>query len=144
MLKQVEADTADRLHRTDLTTEDPGPDRELLDEIAHPKDRLVRTEALGGTAGQLLLDAHDDAPTWTGSSSARAQRLMWSAPTVTKFGTSPAQIACACWHRGRNAQPLGGFSRLGGLPGIGSSRSLKPSTSGIDSSNALVYGFSDS
>ena len=52
-------------------------------------------------------------------------------------GGSVAQRSSANRHRGRNEQPAGVSSMLGGWPGMGRGRPLSPAT-GIDSSRPRV------
>ena len=52
-------------------------------------------------------------------------------------GGSVAQRSSANRHRGRNEQPAGVSSMLGGWPGMGRSRPVSPAT-GIDSSRPRV------
>ena len=54
-------------------------------------------------------------------------------------GCSSKSICIAYLLRSANASPLGGYIILGGVPGIASKTSLV-SRSGIDESNAQVYG----
>ena len=50
------------------------------------------------------------------------------------------QMSFAYWHRGWKRQAFGGESRLGGLPGIETSRRRSPTTLGNAESNPSVYG----
>src|SRR5205814_667650 len=62
----------------------------------------------------------------------------WPAPTVTIGGAVRFQTSIAYGQRGRNRQPLGGASRLGGAPCPASTGCCPRSGSGAAESNSCV------
>src|SRR6059036_2756776 len=71
---------------------------------------------------------------------AKWQRERWPASTSISSGRSRVQMSCAKRQRGWKRQPLGGFTRSGGDPGIARSFLFGPFTLGNASSRPIAYG----
>src|SRR4249920_773217 len=136
-----QADSVDGPDLADGALEKAGLDRKVLDELVDSEQFVAvrgRIATRGLRHGRLRL-AHraSSLATATGegtptSSSAKWQAVRCALPSSSARspGISVRQTARPCeWtQRGWNAHPGGGLMRLGGWPGIGSSRSLSMST----------------
>src|SRR5581483_1090653 len=130
-----EAHPGHRLDRAELSLEQPGAQRKLLDEVGDLEDWFAHRPPPSSAVRSRVLSG--------GRSSAKWQADRWPSPTRRSSGGSVAHGvgSTRSAQRGWNAQPGGTAISDGGCPSILLRRSSRrPSTRGSDASRPRVYG----
>ena len=128
------------------------PDREVLDEVVDAKQvvpvrrRRWAPRVSGAAVSVSLISrprprserARSRAPRRSGRPTGGRRLLRPCAARESRSGRR--RVPASATQRGWNAQPGGGFSRLGGCPGIGSRRARSESTRARLFMSPIVYG----
>ena len=150
----AEVDAVDRAHLSDGVAEEARLDREVLDEAVDAEEvasvrraiarRFEAVDRLGGAHRRPRCQQRPAIERTELFGEVARGAVVGAASSVARSaGTSVRQTSrpCECTQRGWNAHPGGGLMRLGGWPGIGSSRSWSMSTRARLFMSPIVYGW---